>query len=260
MPSTLTPGTVPNTSAAVTAALACTAPSAGDNRTAATVATPLQQLLNVIAVIGKLFSGATLGGVSDQFTHGGTVSGHNVSASNLVSCGGNYSGAGDISCGGDVTCNDVNASGNLVCAGSITGAVNGTFSGTLAAANMGATLGTFGTMAATAVDGKRINHKVIGANADTTYELKDYDLVSIPNSSTLSTDRSYTIATTSAADGMSIRFQNYDTGRLLHILGIPLFPGPTGYTLKNVASGDSTGIEVTRMGGALYITATENKH
>lgn len=149
MPTTLTPGTVPNSSAAVSAALTATAPAAGDNRTAASVATPLQQLLNVIAVVGKLFNGATLGGLTDFFSHGGTVAAHNLAASNLISCSGNYSGAGGVSCGGDVNATNINGTGNLALSGlsSTVSCVDVTASNLVSAATVGATLGTFNACA-----------------------------------------------------------------------------------------------------------------
>lgn len=260
MPTTLTPGSVPNSAATVAAALTATAPAAGDNRTAASVATPLQQLLTVLGVVAKLFNSVTMGGPTDTFAYGGLFTAHAASFGPAPSFfTGNVNCSQDVAAGGNMSCVNFTATGTCAVGGALN-AASGAFVGAVGCDTLTATTGSVDHLSSNDGNVKITGRAFIGANADTTYQLVASDMVAIPATGILSADRSYTIGFVGAGDGMRCVFQNYDTtGKKITLHGIPFYDGGGGLILRNSVSGDVNRVEVTRIGGVLYATHVSSK-
>lgn len=276
MPQSFTP-VLPVTDADVDANLALQLPLGSETRLVAGLYSMTQKMLNMAATAAVWWKGGTLGDSvnagdnskrltiwnpcafkSNLDVEDADMTAVNVSALDTVAANTLVHSYQDIT-----AVRDFSAGRNAAIGGTLGVTGQASFSGGASVAgafnaNGGINAnGTSALHAVTATDitasgkltGKHIDVAVLGADADTTYQIASKDLVLIPDgSSILTADRTYTIGTTGASDGMSCTFSNQSTAHKITLIGLPAHPG--GLDLK-VASGFITELTVIMVAGVV---------
>lgn len=206
-------------------------PDAGDARTAASVATPIQALLDMIAWLFRALVGfevlnVAINGTINAIGAITTSAGSNIGSGLDVNAARSVNAVQDVNAGGFITANHATVALDL----------------------------TAGTL-----NGRRISALVQGTDSNSSYSCgpTGYDHVWVPPSGVLSNARTYSVDTTGSFNGSEITFTNLDVSHNI-FLTIPGSASPITTLTLNGTAGNPSSVTLRRLSPTIWTPSSRS--